>query len=240
MPDPWSRLSAPFPPSAVRWHAVATDPSGGRVRLAPHVAPDALRARLDETVGPEAWSIEVRPWGADGLIAEATIRGVARAGVVRLPAAAGLDADDCPIDAGDAATGAAWSAACAAFGMRAGVASREDGWVDVDAERGEPLFRPETVAVTSSTAGAADAPAPTGGATPSDAAPTPAGPLDEDAKPQAHQVIDRLVDRLRSEGLGTESARLIASYGGYGADPAASRELYAKLRALLLERGTPT
>ena len=234
---PWSRLSAPFPPLAVRWHAVAVDASGGRIRLAPHLAPAALQERLDATVGPDAWSIEVRPWGADGLIAEATIRGVARAAVVRLPAAGGLDADDRAIDAGDAATGAAWSAACAAFGMRAGVAAREDGWVDADAERGEPLFRPEAVAIGRATSGAEHAAAPQEGPA-VDPAARSAPRLDEDAKPQAHQVIDRLVDRLRSEGLGAESARLIADYGGYGSDPATSRELYTKLRALLLERGT--
>lgn len=218
------------------------DAGGGRVRLAPHLAPDALRARLDETVGPAAWSIEVRAWGSDGLIAEATIHGVARAAAVRVAALAGLDADDRPIDAGEAATGAAWSAACAAFGMRAGVAARDDGWVDVDGERGEPLFRPDAVGVADGGSDGAGGPPRIAGEESLPAAGTEPGAAraaagEEAAKPQAHQVIDRLVDRLRSEGLGADSARLIAAYGGYGDDPTASRELYAKLRSLLLEHG---
>ena len=57
-----------------------------------------------------------------------------------------------------------------------------------------------------------------------------------EVKPEGQQMIDRLVARLREEGMGAEAARLVTVYGGYGRDASAQRELYAKLRALLVER----
>ena len=57
-------------------------------------------------------------------------------------------------------------------------------------------------------------------------------------KTAGQQAIDRLVDRLRQEGLGLEAAKLLNSYGGYGNDANTARELYAKLRALLVGRET--
>jgi hypothetical protein len=52
-------------------------------------------------------------------------------------------------------------------------------------------------------------------------------------------MIDRLVERLKEEGQGLAAARLLVKHGGYGNDPAAARELYAQLRALLLRAGEP-
>ena len=53
-------------------------------------------------------------------------------------------------------------------------------------------------------------------------------------KPAGQQAIDRLVERLKGEGRGLEVAKLINTYGGYGQDKDAARELYSQLRALLL------
>ncbi|MEX2501843.1 MAG: hypothetical protein WD336_05675, partial [Trueperaceae bacterium] len=58
----------------------------------------------------------------------------------------------------------------------------------------------------------------------------------EDARSEPERMIDRLVERLREEGLGAPAARLVTSYGGYGRDLEERRELYAKLRSLLVER----
>ena len=236
----WSRLAAPFAAGAVRWHAVTIDEVEGRVRLAPHLDPAWLRARLDEVAGPQGWSLRLTPWGADGLIAELTLADTVRAAVVRVAAAPGLQADDGTLDAGAAATGAAWTAAAEAFGVRLPVRPGDDGWVAFDPVQREPLHRPEhavapDAGIDDDPARAADAGS---GQAPADAA-EEADAADDvdgaDARPEAHRVIDRLVDRLREEGLGAEAARLVAGYGGYGADVGASRELYAKLRVLLLE-----
>lgn len=238
---PWSTLSEPFPPGAVRWHAVEGSLDGQRVRLSPHLAPEALGARLDAAVGPDGWALDLRPWGEDRLIAELTVRGASRATVVRVAALPGLGDADAHLDAGAAATGAAMSSAARLFGVRLPVRTVGDGWVDADPETGEALHPPEHAADTpTTTAGGAgvDGPPDGGGA---DEAPAhggaSVGAQPAAAKPDGHQVIDRLVERLREEGLGGDAARLVTAYGGYGRDPDASRELYAKLRALLVERG---
>lgn len=234
MNDPsWTSLAESFSDDVVRWHVVAVDADGGRVRLEPHLAIDALRRRLDDVLGAEAWAVQLQPWGEHGLVAEMTIRGVSRAAVVHTSPFAGLDMDGRSVDPGSAATGAAWSAAAGTFGMRVPVEVVDGGWVDADVARGEPLHPPEVVPV--------DAPVgapPVEASGPSEEPSGEASTNESQPKPEAHQVIDRIVDRLRSEGLGAETARLIAGYGGYGESPTASRELYAKLRALLMERGT--
>lgn len=70
-----------------------------------------------------------------------------------------------------------------------------------------------------------------------------AAPLTESAdadvgKSAGQRAIDRLVDRLRGEGLGLETAQLLVEHGGYGSDADEARALYGKLRDLLL-RETP-
>ncbi len=268
----WSSLSAPFPVSSVRWHAVDRSHDGRLVRLAPHLAAEALRDRLDEGAGPDAWSLTLRAWGEDALIAELAFLGVDGATVSRavvsralkLPALAGADGSG-SLSAADATTGAAWTAAAAAFGATVPIEVLDDGWVDADPESGEGLHPPEHGAASEGRAPRQDG---TGRATghggagspptrptsppaapsraPQGSGATGSGATDSDAtgssgaeiadKPDGHQVIDRLVERLREEGLGADAARLVTSYGGYGGDAESSRELYAKLRALLVQR----
>lgn len=55
-------------------------------------------------------------------------------------------------------------------------------------------------------------------------------------KPSPQELIDKLVSRLRELGKGREAAALIIKYGGYGADPEATRKLYGELRALLVQK----
>lgn len=243
---PWSTLSEPFPPGAVRWHAVEGSPDGLRVRLSPHLAPEALGARLDAAVGPDGWALDLRPWGEDRLIAELTVRGASRATVVRVADLPGLGDAEAHLDAGAAATGAAMSSAARLFGVGVPVRTIGDGWVDADPETGEALHPPEhetaagargdrTPPAGAPAAGSAAADSTAVERTTDEGGSAEAGPAA--AKPDGHQVIDRLVERLREEGLGSDAARLVTAYGGYGRDADASRELYAKLRALLVERG---
>ena len=70
-------------------------------------------------------------------------------------------------------------------------------------------------------------------------APRPAAAASEPKKPSAQELIDKLVARLREAGKGREAAALVVKYGGYGADPEATRKLYGELRALLLEKEAP-
>ena len=52
-------------------------------------------------------------------------------------------------------------------------------------------------------------------------------------KPEAHELIDRLLERLRAEGKGREAAKILTKYGGYGKTPEETKKLYGELRALL-------
>lgn len=262
--DPWSRLAAPFPSAALAWHAVGASGDGTRLRMSPHLPSVFLRERLDAVVGPAAWSLKLAPWSDGGIVAELTIAGATRAAAVGIRPAPTADAAGGWIDVAAGAGEAAFAAAAAGFGMLPPVEGSDDGWVDADPDTGEPLFvpatRPRTGGDGSLAAGAdpgpavaattladddgngpdrADdpavaaevAPARVRGNEPGEVARETAG------KPEAHRMIDRLVERLREEGLGAEAARLVLSYGGYGKDQEHSRELYARLRALLIGRG---
>jgi len=55
-------------------------------------------------------------------------------------------------------------------------------------------------------------------------------------KSETKDVIDRLVERLRAEGLGLDAAKLLTKHGGYGEDSESAKLLYGKLRSLLLEK----
>ncbi len=85
-------------------------------------------------------------------------------------------------------------------------------WALADSDTGAPIHEPEV-------------------------APVPAPAVSE--KSAGQQAIDRLIDRLRQEGQGLAAAQLITEYQGYGNDPEAARELYARLRALLLNEAAP-
>ncbi len=67
---------------------------------------------------------------------------------------------------------------------------------------------------------------------------TPETPTAASSKPDAQELIDRLIARLREQGKGREAAALVVKYGGYGGDPETTKRLYGELRALLLEKET--
>jgi len=52
-------------------------------------------------------------------------------------------------------------------------------------------------------------------------------------KPEAHRLIDQLLERLKEKGLGKEAAQIVNKYGGYGKTPEETRKLYGELRNLL-------
>ncbi len=244
-------FTAPFETADVGWHVTDVGEGGARVALAPHVRAAALQARLDAVVGPDGWAFTVRPWGDGALVAELRVGDVARSAVVAVRAHPGLEED-----AGAAATGAAWTAVAAGFGVAVPVRVVGEAWVDADPETGQPLHPPERevvevgsdAPVAPPAAGAsAEAPEASGGTgtagaadAPMDARPLAATAEDDAAKPEMQRWIDKLVERLGEEGLGVEAARLVAQAGGYGGDVEASRALYASLRGLLVDRGRGT
>lgn len=197
----------------------------------------AVAARLDEVVGPAGWSFQLAALGADALVGNLTVDGVTRAAVVRVRHGPEVDpgrfADE------------ALSEAALRLGMRPPVAQDAAYWVEYDVDAGEPLHLPELEGAAVAGPVAPRAPEPGAAEDGSGVAAMAGAPaVDRAAAAQdsarsqgAHQVIERLIDRLKDEGLGKEAALLVVRYQGYGNTPKASRELYGKLRALLLEKG---
>lgn len=226
--DPWARLASPFSHDALAWRVAEVDEGGALARLAPVVGAAAVVARLDEVVGAEGWSFHLTPMGTDVLVGNLTVQGVTRAALVRVDHRAGADpgrhADE------------ALATAALGFGIRPPIDTDVAYWVDYDPDAGEPLHLPDVdaslqpnVPEETDTAASARPEAPDPDARPE--------ARTETRPPGAHEVIERLIERLREEGLGKEAALLVVRYQGYGRTPEESRELYGRLRSLLLEKG---
>lgn len=88
---------------------------------------------------------------------------------------------------------------------------------------------PDAVAATRRIAdGDRAAPDPSGG-------PADAGTLrPAAARADGREVIERLVERLKGAGRGREAAALVVEFGGYGRTADEARELYRRLRELLI------
>jgi len=112
----------------------------------------------------------------------------------------------------------------------------DGGWVDADAETSEPLYTPSLLAPPSAASSAPLA----AEAAQDEQREQRMATLDAVERPDGHVVIDRLVERLKAEGLGKQAAQLVVTHNGYGSTPEESRELYGKLRSLLLERAVVT
>ena len=212
----WERLSLPFSRDALEWRVleVKEGHSGhelGQARLRPQLRFEKVVARLDEAVTPSGWSNRYAALGTDALSCELTVQGVTKSSVAALNGRVPAD-----IHARDAFVYTA-----ELFGLKPPADSATVYWVDYDPEAGTPLFEPDlSNPPTPETAPEAT---------------TPPASEPQAQKPAGQQAIDRLVERLRGEGRGLEVAKLVTRYGGYGDDTEAARELYSKLRALLLE-----
>lgn len=217
------------------------EPGADRARLEPAWAPSAVTQRLDTELGIQGWSFTITAAGGMGVACALTLDQTTRSAV-----AGSRQAGPSLEQLADLAF-----ARCARqFGIAPPVATEhETYWVDFDPDTGEALYEPEpvpaqrhgetvpAVAEASGFGGAlsADAAAPASGRIPA-----PDGATDEapeasrearEASSEALAMIERLIDRLKADGLGKEAARLVATHHGATAEQA--RELYGRLRALL-------
>ena len=221
--DTWTSLAQPFPETALEWRVLRLDDEQLRAQARPQLRVDAVLRRLDETVGVAKWSNTLLSLGSSAdvlaLACTLTVEGVSKSATATLGAESiGVLADDALVYAAER------------FHMLPPADLTLSYWVDYDKENRAMLYEPS--------AQPAQTPAPTPDLTaPNLNAPnlnTEAPSVSQPAaKPAGQQAIDRLVERLKAEGQGLEVAKLINTYGGYGANPNAARELYAKLRELL-------
>lgn len=186
---------------------VKLSPDQTSAQVRPQLRYAAVLERLDETLGTGGWSNTYTPLEANAFICSLSTEEVVKSVVVTL-----TPERDATQHAQDALVYAA-----ELLGLKPPADPNQAYWVDYNPEAGEPLFEP---AVTPEVA--------------PEAPPLEPPPVPE--KPAGQQAIDRIVDRLREQGLGLEAAKLLVAHGGYGSDPQAAKELYANLRSLLLRK----
>ncbi len=209
MSDIWSRLAAPFAPSDLEWRIIKLSADKLSAYVRPQLRPAAVLKRLDEAVTVSGWS-NTLSLNNEAVACTLTIAGVSKSVAVSLLAVSG-----------DAATRAddAMVYAAERFGLLPAADIAREYIVDFDPESGELLYEPTP---------------------PTDSWLKPPEPVALAAKQEdklaGRLAIDRLLERLKTEGLGLEAAKLLIAYGGYGSDSLAARELYSKLRELLLQR----
>ncbi len=202
----WSQLRIAFPQDALEWRIVELSADLAQARVRPQLIAAAVKARLDTVLGLEGWSHHFAPLEGQAVICEIKIRDITKAAVASFKHS-WQDAVSTAYDA--------FVYAAEAFGIEPYLDINTPYWVDYDPENKTILFEPEIIL-------------------PPSQEPSKLAPIKLE-KPEGQQAIDRLVDRLRQEGLGLEAAKLLVSYGGYGENPEAARELYSKLRALLVQ-----
>lgn len=207
MDEVWRKLAEPFPPGEVQWRIEALSRDKKRALVVPYVDARTVLDRLDRVVGPEGWhdAYEVL---ADGERVVRDERGERRERLVEVKCRLTvLDITKEDVGEGDslkAAFSDALKRAAVKFGVGRYLYRLEKQWVEYDAEKGRftPPRLPESEEAL------------------------------EEEKPEAHRLIDQLLDRLKEKGLGREAAKIINKYGGYGKTPEETRRLYGELRAL--------
>lgn len=202
----------PFGEEVWCWRIAKLNAAQAVAQVMPYVAAAALRKRLDEVLGLGAWQLEL--YGVlEGVACKLSLEHVQRTALVS-PA---------PYETLSETADVAFAEAAAQLGIGLSVGARqaraELPWVAFDPESGELLEPPLFELAGASRPNVAEA---------------AAAPLPHRQKPEGQQTIDKLIERLRDEGQGLAVAKLITQFGGYGSDAIAARELYGKLRELLL------
>nr|WP_279231580.1 Rad52/Rad22 family DNA repair protein [Thermus thalpophilus] len=201
-------MAEPFPPAEVQWRIEALSKDRKRALVVPYVDARTVLDRLDRVVGPEGWhdSYEVLADQERNLKDERGERRERLCEVKCRLTVLGVTKED--VGEGDslkAAFSDALKRAAVKFGVGRYLYRLEKQWVDYDPEKGR--FTPPKL-------------------------PEPEAEPEEE-KPEAHRLIDQLLERLREKGLGKEAARIVTKYGGYGKTPEETKRLYGELRALL-------
>ncbi|UCH24731.1 MAG: hypothetical protein JSV66_12360 [Trueperaceae bacterium] len=175
--------------------------------MRPYLRAYAVVGRLNEVLGVAGWSNTFHALGSRAVVCELTIAGTTKSAV-----ASDLLSEPDVSKLGEEA----FARAAELFDICPPVDPDLDYWVEYDPDTKAVLYEPEFQ--SSAVDGDKQSEVSFG-------------------KPEGQQVIDRLVERLKREGLGLETAKVMVAHGGYGHDPASTRKLYTKLRALLLEKG---
>ena len=215
MQDLWARLAAPFPDEETIWLITEISSGDSRARVRSQVSFDAITTRLNFEVGVSGWSnTYVAP--GDGVLGCAlTIGQTTKSAIVEA-----LEGEMT-----EQMGQISFVRAAELFGMKP-TQGTEYVWVDYDVATSPSVIDPWISTIT---------PENPGGNGLSQTLDISGASIDNQ-KTKGQRAIDRLVDRLRDSGCSEEAAGLLVEYGGYGNNREAARELYSKLRALLLNK----
>jgi hypothetical protein len=233
--EPWKHLAAGFAAAELDWRITDISAEGSEAQVRPQLRYEAVLQRLDETLGLTGWSSRYSALG-DAVACELTIGTVYKSAL----------AESTHVNKSTASKDA-FVYAAELFGMVPPVNRNETYLVDYDAEAKAVLFEPDVSAMLDGSSlgqgeqgqgeqGQSEQGQPERVWGPTSSAPSASvqAATDTPVKSAGQQAIDKLVERLEQEGKGKDVAKLIIKYGGYGQDPEAARELYSKLRTLLV------
>ncbi len=121
-----SALRAPFPPAAIELKPGATSKDKTKALALAYCDMRAYQERLDDALGPLAWSVEYRPLGSGAVVCRLALAGVVRE-----------DVGECATEDANRATIAvaqAFKRTCASFGLGRYLYSLPQVWADWDSD----------------------------------------------------------------------------------------------------------
>lgn len=120
-----SKLSEPFPATAIYWRAGAVSRDKKRAQALPYADPRVYEDRLN-SVCPGDWGVTFKPWGEGRIVCELTLYGLTRSST-------GEENDG--FAPGTAAEAQAFKRACSKFGLGRYLYDIPLNWVDYDDEK---------------------------------------------------------------------------------------------------------
>lgn len=207
MNDDWHKLAEPFALGEVSWRVESLSKDKREALVVPVVELETVLERLDDVLGVQGWqdSYEVIASGVDIAMVKCRLN------------IGGIGKED--VGEGEnlkAAFADALKRAALKFGVGRYLLG-EQHWVAHDPETGG--FSDPTAEETAASSPSNPEAEPTSVADP--------------PKPEPQELIDRLIERLKENGLGKQAALIVTKYGGYGKNTDDTRKLYSELRALL-------
>ncbi len=234
------RIARAFPDHPIEWRIMELSEDLSQAQVRPQLSYDVVIEHLNSTLGKAGWSFSYCTIGDKALGCSLSIGSSDKAISKSVVLSVGHDAEQSSRDA--------LVQAAEYFGIVSGADITQHYWVDYDPEAKDILFEPEYEQAQIEDIASKEFsgfPLDTGQDVVEELDMSKfSGPLvdldndaDEDhSKTEGQQKIDRLVERLKADGMGLQVAKLTVQYGGYGNNPDEARILYGKLRDLLISK----
>lgn len=234
------KIARAFPDHPIEWRIMELSEDLSQAQVRPQLSYDVVVDHLNTSLGPAGWSFNYATIGTDALSCTLSIGSSDKAISKAVVLSVGNDAERSSRDA--------LVQAAEYFGIISGADTSQNYWVDYDPEAKDILFEPEyeqSYLDEGSDREFSGFSLDTGQEVVEELDMSKfSGPLvdveqdadDDHSKTEGQQKIDRLVERLKADGMGLQVAKLTVQYGGYGNNPDEARVLYGKLRDLLISK----